>query len=573
MRTEAVSGWSAWDFRWSRLAVGQRRFAPIFMHTSDIERSPRAKGASRLLIASFAVLACAASVQAAPVRGARAGTTQFDLATATIADINAAIDAGALSSEKLVGMYLKRIGAYDKKGPKINSVLYLNEKALEEARASDAERKSKGRRSPLHGIPVVIKDLVDVAGFPTTAGFKPFGAPIPIRDAMVTAKLKQAGAIVLAKVNTANWFGNGAFDSMHPIGATLNPYNAAHSPGGSSNGTGASIASVFATVGIGTDTGGSVQIPSSFNSLVGMVATQGLVSRSGIVPRGPTQDRAGPMARSVYDAATTLSIIAGWDAEDLGTMAGIGHFPQGDWATRLGSPSLAGRRIGVLREMFSTGPTHPEVIALFNQALEDMKKAGALIVDPVLTGTNLRQATSSAVSGTTHPYELIPAANAYLQRLGPGRPFAKIEDMFAAAGHDKIHERYIRAMTLPSPERSPDYIARFALKDSLRNSVVEVMKRFDIDAVVLPYRTLPPPPGSGTSSPDDINTLTSTTGLPAVIMPGGYTKDNLPIGIQFVAKPFDDLRLLEVAFGYEQATKRRVLPASTPALAGERFEY
>ena len=200
--------------------------------------------------------------------------------------------------------------------------------------------------------------------------------PIPLRDAAVTAKLKQAGAIVLAKVNTVNWFGNGGFDELHPIGATLNPYNVAHSPGGSSNGTGASMAAWFATIGIGTDTGGSVQIPSSYNSLVGMVATQGMVSRAGIVPRGPTQDRAGPMTRSVYDTAATLSVIAGWDAEDLGTFPGMGHFPKDDWAKRLGSGSLQGRRIGVLREMFSTGPSDPEVTALFDQVIADLKKGG-----------------------------------------------------------------------------------------------------------------------------------------------------------------------------------------------------
>ena len=502
-----------------------------------------------------------------------ARAADFDLATATLADIHAATDAGALSSEKLVGMYLKRIEAYDKKGPKINSVLYLNTRALDEARALDAERKRKGRRSPLHGIPVVIKDLIDVAGFPTTAGFKPFGAPVPPRDAAVTTKLKEAGAIVLAKVNTVNWFGKGGFDELHPIGATLNPYNVAHSPGGSSNGTGASIAAWFATIGIGTDTGGSVQIPASYNSLVGMVATQGLVSRAGIVPRGPTQDRAGPMTRSVYDTAATLSVIAGWDAEDLGTFPGMGHFPRDDWAARLGSGSLQGRRIGVLREMFSTGPSNPEVNALFDQVIADLKKGGALILDPVLTGTNLREATSSAVSGTTHPYELVPAANAYLERLGPKRPFKKIEDMFAAAGLDKIHERYIRAMTLPSPERSPDYVARFALKDALREQVVRTMEQFKLDAVVLPYRSLPPPEGSGTSAAGDTNTLTSTTGLPAVIMPGGYTTNNLPIGIQFVGKPFDDLTLLQVAHGYEKASMRRKPPAITPALPGEKFSY
>lgn len=514
---------------------------------------------------AIAAIACLSSLQVS--------ATEFELATADVADIQAAIDAGALSSEKLVGLYLKRIDAYDKKGPKINAVLFLNKDAVAEARALDAERKSKGRRSPLHGIPVVIKDLIDVAGLPTTSGFKPFGAPVPPRDAAVTARLKAAGAIVLAKVNTVNWFGKGGFDELHPIGATLNPYNVKHSPGGSSNGTGASIASWFATVGLGTDTGGSVQIPSSYNSLVGVVATQGLVSRAGIVPRGPTQDRAGPMTRSVYDAATVLSVIAGWDVEDLGTVAGLGHFPQDDWATRLGKPSLEGKRIGVLREMFSTGPKDPEVSVLFEQALSDMKKGGALILDPVLTGTNLREATSSAVSGTTHPYELIPAANAYLERLGPGRPFKKIEDMIAAAGPDKIHERYVRAMTLPSPDKSPDYLARFALKDALRDSVTKLMQEFNLDVVVLPYRSLPPPEGSGTSAPDDVNTLTSTTGLPAVIMPGGYTKANLPIGIQFVSKPFDDLVLLQVAQGYEQVSKRRKSPALTPALSGEKFSY
>ena len=517
----------------------------------------------RFLRLSLALLSAMSAARAA----------DFDLSTATIADINAATDAGALSSEKLISLYLKRIEAYDKQGPKINSVIYLNGNALAEAKALDAERKTKGRRSPLHGIPVVIKDLVDVAGLPTTSGFKPFGTPIPPRDSGVVERLRASGAIVLAKVSTVNWFGDDNFN-QHPIGATLNPYNPAHSPGGSSNGTGAAVAAYFATIGIGTDTGGSVQIPSSYNSLVGIVATQGLVTRTGIVPRGPTQDRAGPMTRSVYDAAATLGAIVGWDAEDLGTFEGIGHFPPADLAAQLGTPSLAGKRIGVLREMFTTGKIDPEVIALFEQAVADLKKGGALILDPVETGTNLRNASASDTAGTTHPYELIPAANAYLERLGPGRPFKKIEDMFAAAGHSEIHERYLKAMTLPSPDRSPDYLARFALKDALREAVEDIMIKFKLDAVVLPYRTTPPPEGSGTQAPGDINTLTSVTGLPAVIMPGGYTKEkNLPIGIQFIGRPFDDLNLIKVAHGYEAASKRRVSPALTPALPGEKFSY
>ncbi len=257
----------------------------------------------------FAIV-CAVSVRAAT----------FDLETATIADINKALDAGGLTSEKLVGLYLARIDAYNKKGPQVNAVITMNTHALEEAKALDAERKAKGPRSPLHGIPVVLKDLIDVAGMPTTAGFKPFGAPIPPRDATVTANLKAAGAIIIAKVATINWFGKG-FDETHPIGASLNPYGLKYSPGGSSNGVGVSMASYFATVGIGTDTGGSVMNPSAWCSLVGMVATQGLVSRSGIVPRSVTQDRAGPMGRHVSDIATLLTVMAGARDGPRGTAA------------------------------------------------------------------------------------------------------------------------------------------------------------------------------------------------------------------------------------------------------------
>jgi Asp-tRNA(Asn)/Glu-tRNA(Gln) amidotransferase A subunit family amidase len=503
----------------------------------------------------------------------RARTAEFHLSTATIADIHAAVDAGALTYDRLVSMYLRRIDAYDKKGPKLNAVLYINENANEEARALDLERRTQGRRSPLHGIPVVIKDLIDLEGYPTTAGFKPFGAPIADRDAGVVTRLKEAGAIIIAKVSTVNWFGNAGFD-QHPIGATLNPYNIEHSPGGSSNGTGAAVASWFATVGIGTDTGGSVQIPSSYNSLVGIVATQGLVTRTGIVPRGPTQDRAGPMTRSVYDAAATLGVIAGWDAEDLMTFEGIGHFPPKDLAAELGAPALHGKRIGVLREMFTTGPLDPEVLALFERAVADLREGGALVLDPVLVGTNLREATSSAVAGTTHPYELVLAGNAYLERLGPNRPFRTIQDMLTAAGHENIHERYLRSMQLPSPDRSPDYLARASLKDALRETVTDLMVQYRLDALVLPYRTLPPPAGTLTQTPTDINTLTSVTGLPAVIMPGGYTQEkNLPVGIQFVGRPFDDINLIRVSHAYEVQSRRRQSPALTPALPGESFTY
>ncbi len=523
----------------------------------------------------------------------------FDLGTATVADINAAFDAGALTSEKLTQLYLNRIAAYDKQGPKINSVITLNPTALDEARALDAERKAKGPRSPLHGLPVVIKDLIDVAGLPTTAGFKPFGSPVPKRDSTVVARLKAAGALVIAKVSTWNWFGRDGFGPTHPIGVTLNPYNDKYITGGSSNGVGAAMASYFAAIGIGTDTGLSVQQPSSFCSLTGMVATQGLVSRAGIVPRGPTQDRAGPMCRSIYDVAVTLSIIAGWDAEDLGMFAGMGHFPEGDWSKQLGPANLKGRRIGVLREMFS-GTVDPEVRELFDRALDDMRKAGAVIVDPVLTGINLQKESSTQVIGVSQ-YELIPEGNVYLARLGDAAPFKSMQEFIEKAGRDTITTRYLNALELPPPDKSPDFLARYAGKIAIYNLIGDTSDKFQLDAFVLPFWNTPPgllttrPPGAaddptagagggrggsggsgsgtGGSSGGRGNALTSSTGLPGIIIPGGYTKENLPVGLQVTGKGFTDLKLLQVAYGIEQATRRRKTPESTPALSGERFDY
>jgi amidase len=501
-----------------------------------------------------------------------AGAATFNLSTATIADINAAMDKGALTSEKLVQLYLKRIDAYDKKGPNLNAVITLNPKALDEARALDAERKRKGPRSPMHGVPIVVKDLVDVAGLPTTAGFKPFGAPVPPRDAEIVARLKSSGAIILAKVSTANWFGKG-FDETHPIGATLNPYNVKHTPGGSSNGTGVAMAAYFAAAGIGTDTGGSVVIPSAYNSVVGMIATQGLVSRAGIVPRGATQDRAGPMGRSVYDLAVMLTAISGWDVEDLMTAEGIGHFPPADWPQQVAASTLKGRRIGVLSEMIPEGPQFEEGRAIFARALDDLRNAGAYVVDPVLTGIELRtQATSAA--GRTAEYEKLYVQDAYLARLGPAAPFKSIQQMIETVGPDKFSPLMISALVLPAPATSEDYLALQRNRSMLRQLINTTLERFALDAVVLPFSAAPPPPvAGGGGSGGGGNSLASNNGLPAIIVPGGYTKENLPIGVQFIGRTFDDLTLLKVAHGYEQASHRRKTPALTPSLPGERFEY
>lgn len=517
----------------------------------------------------------------APVQVVHAGT--FDLQTATVADIQAAMDAGALTSEKLVQLYLNRIAAYDKQGPKVNSIISLNPKALDDARVLDKERKAKGPRSALHGVPILFKDLIDIAGLPTTAGFTYFGAPVPTRDATIVARLRAAGAVMLGKASTTNWFGKG-FDATHPIGESRNPYNLTYSPGGSSNGSGVAMATYFATLGIGTDTSVSVQSPSSNNSIVGMVGTYGMVSRAGIVPRGATQDRAGPMGRSVFDVAALLSVMSAWDAEDLVTFSAMGHFPNSDWSKELKTADLRGRRIGVLQEMIPSGPAYAEGLAIFERAIADLRKAGAYVV-PVTTGSPTLSTETMQARLRTAEYEKIPYTDAYLARLGPAAKFKSVKEMMDKVGHDKFSKSMTDALVLPAPDASDDYLARYRTRQMYVDLLGETMDRFALDVVVQPFTAKPPPlleSAAGSSErterdPNDTfggNNLSSSLGLPAVVVPGGYTPTkNLPIAIQFIGRPFDDLKVLQVAYGYEQNSKRRKTPESTPPLAGERFNY
>ncbi len=257
-----------------------------------------------------------------------AQAAEFDLSTASIADIQAAMDKGSLTSEKLVQLYLARIKAYDQQGPKLNTVITLNKNALAEARVLDAERKTKGKRSPLHGIVVLAKDVFDTKDMPTSGGFKPMATSQPARDSFVIDRLRKSGAIILGKLNQSDWYGVASQGASTLQGQVLSPYNLQKSPGSSSSGTGSAMAAWFATVGLGSDTTGSIVIPSTLANLVGISATHGLVSRTGMMWSSPSQENGGPMTRSVYDAAAVLDVIAGYDAADLATQAGIGKIPE-----------------------------------------------------------------------------------------------------------------------------------------------------------------------------------------------------------------------------------------------------
>lgn len=279
------------------------------------------------------------------------------------------------------------------------------------------------------------------------------------------------------------------------------------------------------------------------------------------------------MARNVYDMTVLLGCMAGWDPEDLDTYQGIGRFPKMEWADQLGAPTLKGRRIGVLREMVSTAPEDAPAKAVFESYLADMVKAGAQVMDPVLTGIDLRKQSSSAASGVAE-FEVISAGNVYLSRLGPNRPYKTMEEMIAKVGKAKFSDRYVKGLTYPPADKNPDFEARYRSRKAIRELIDSLIVRHDLDALVLLYRSTPPKNGEP-SSPgpaSSLNNLTSTTGLPGIILPGGYTSLNLPVGIQLIGKSFDDLKLLQVAYGVEQVTRRRKPPESTPALPGESFE-
>ena len=280
-----------------------------------------------------------------------AQAAQFDLTTASIADIDAAFDAHALTSEQLVKMYLKRIEAYDKQGPKIKAVLFLNPVALDTARALDKERREKGPRSPLHGIPLIVKDVFDTADMPTTGGYRPLKGVKPTQDATIIRKLRAAGAIILAKVNQSDWYAPTDIVAASTLGgSTLNPFALDRIPGWSSAGTGAGLAASFATAGLGSETGFSVRTPTSDSNLFGLSSTSGLISRAGQMWSYITGERAGPMAHNVYDLAVTLDVIAGFDSADLWTANSLGKMPMTPYVSFIDPKGLRGARVGVLKE-------------------------------------------------------------------------------------------------------------------------------------------------------------------------------------------------------------------------------
>lgn len=512
--------------------------------------------------------------------GVFAGT--IDLANATIPELQRAYDDG-LSAERVVQVFLRRIAAYDQSGPKLNAILCLNPRALEEARSLDAERRAKGPRSPLHGVPLLVKDNVDTVDLPTTGGARALAGTLPAADATVVARLRAAGAIILAKTNLDE-FARGATGTSSLGGQTLNPYNPLKIPGGSSAGTAVGVTALFGWAGVGTETGSSIRNPATKNNLVGFCPSEGLVPRRGIIPQSLIFDRAGTLARSVTDAAIVMQAIAGVDPADLATLACLEH-PAPNYAAALQQNGLKGARIGVLRQLCGGDPEDQPALDLVNSAIAALRAQGAVVVDPVTAEGDLWQRVRDVSGGDGGDSRV--GLEAYFATRGRAFPFKTLGDLLASDGIlGRLRERYERDLAAPDPAASLAYRANYAARIALRAFVTGLMEREHLDAVVYPHETKParslaeevPDGGASPGLPDKRragkgNTISSATGLPTVVVPIGFNRDGVGVGLEFLSRSFDESAALRLAFAFEQAAPHRQLPASTPLLGGEKLTY
>ena len=503
-------------------------------------------------VALLLIQGCSHAVphQQAPVR----------IEEASLADLQKGLEAGTLTSHGLVQHYLDRIARYDKQGPKLNAFLYVNPRALEEADVLDRERAAKGPRGPLHGIPVAIKDNMNTKDLPTTGGSLSFAGAQPQEDAFIIQKLRDAGAIVLGKTNLHELARAGTTASSLG-GQTLNPYDLTRTPGGSSGGTAAAVSANLAAVGLGSDTVNSIRSPASACDLVGLRPTRGLVSRSGIIPAALTQDVAGPLARTVVDAATVLEIIQGYDPKDQTTADGVGKAPA-SYRAALEKNGLRGARVGVLRSFFGDKPEHAEVNRVVGEAIARMRALGA---EPVELDVPL-DVDQLISSMDVQKWESKTQIDAWLRDLGPGAPAINTFDAWVASGKfDKTLEKGLKAaQPYDHPEKDPEYLERIGTrKSALQKQVLALLADKKLDAILYPHQKRLVVP-IGESQVERNGFLASITGFPAVTVPAGFSSGGVPIGVELLGKPYDEPVLIKLAYSYEQGTQNRRPPAVAP---------
>lgn len=489
----------------------------------------------------------------------------FPVVEATIDDIHAAFSAGTLTARQLVERYLHRIDAYDKRGPAINSVISLNPDALAEADRLDGSFKASGPVGPLHGIPLLVKDQADVKGMRTTMGSVLFKDYAPNREGSVIKKLKEAGAIILGKVTLGELGGGDTHGSL--FGSTKNVYDLERTAGGSSGGCGAAVSANFCVAAIGQEGFSSIRRPSIWNGIAGMRPTIGLVSRGGVYGGWPTLNGSlGPMARTVSDLARLLDCMVGYDPEDPVTAHGFGMTPP-SYHAALNKKALSGARIGILREPmgYDSEPQSDDfkkIDDVFCRAVDELKQAGAEIVDPiVIPDLNALLAQRARNSDDDDMmYEL------YVKGAEP--PFASRAEVTASSLFQQVvpnsQKRWLDA---PSPDRQ---LAYHRARSTLMINLLKVMAEHRLDAIVHKAVEHQPtlikdgvnPPFVDQKGAPHINTFLMF--VPSIVVPAGFTTDELPAGITFLGRPYSDGRMIELAYAYEQATRHRRAPTSTP---------
>ena len=481
----------------------------------------------------------------------------FEVFEQSILDLQAAQTSRRVTSRALVDSYLARIQAYDQAGPRLNAIVVLNPRAREDADALDRERAATGPRGPLHGIPVLVKDNYDTTDMPTAGGTLGLATMQPIADAFQVKKLRDAGAVILGKT-TMHELAAGITTISSMTGQTRNPYDLMRVPGGSSGGTGAAVGASLAAAGMGSDTCGSIRIPAANQNLVGLRGTHGLSSRTGVIPLSSTQDIAGPLARSVTDLAIMLDATVGPDPTDAITAEGAAHIPK-TYRDALKADGLKGARIGTLKSLFGAAPEDGEVTGLINKALEGLKAQGAEVIDITVPGMDDLLRDSSLI-GDEFKFDLA----AYLAKQ-PNAPVKTLGEIIDRGLHHAQLDQTFRLRNAPEKRETEHYRQTMVKRRALRAAVLAAMEEQRIDA--LAYPTLRRKPALiGEAQAGTTCQLSAHSGLPAISMPAGFTPDGLPIGIELLGGAFSEATLLKYAYAWEQATKPRQPPFSTPPL-------
>ncbi|MBI1809311.1 MAG: amidase [Gemmatimonadetes bacterium] len=530
-----------------------------------------AAGAAALMPRTARASAFAAASATAPAAERPAEDELFER---SIAELGAMMQRGTLTSRALTQRYLVRIARMDKNGPAVNAVIELNPDALAIADARDAERKAGTVRGPLHGIPVLVKDNIDSAdAMRTTAGSLALATSTPPKDAFIVERLREAGAVLLGKTNLSEWANYRSTRSSSGWsgrgGQTRNPYVLDRNPCGSSSGTGAAIASDFATVGIGTETDGSIICPSSINGLVGVKPTVGLWSRGGIIPISASQDTAGPMARTVADAAALLGALTGVDPRDAATTASRGKAAT-DYTSKLDAGALKGARIGVARNLAGF---NPDVDATFDRAIAALRDAGAVIVDPVKLATAGKYGDAE---GVVLDYEFKAGLNAYLASLGANAPVKSLAELIAFNEREKAREMpwfgqetFIRAEKCgPLTDKKYREARAKCVRLARTQGLDAAMQKHRLTALVAPSNAPAWPTDhlNGDHVTGGDTSFAAVAGYPCVTVPMGLVHE-LPVGLSFIGAAWSEAALLGYAFAFEQATKARRSPKFLPTLA------